>query len=73
MDVKSFELSKVKRTMLRLIKATCAIAAEEIGKEKAGRTSETAQKRYEELIAEKYRVYQHSFSNTPLIYSGDGI
>ena len=35
--------------------------------------TQNAQKRYEELIAEKYRVYQHSFSNTPLIYSGDGI
>ncbi len=38
--------------MQRLIKTACAIAAEEIGEEKAGRIAEAAQKRYEELLAE---------------------
>ncbi|MBR2255870.1 MAG: hypothetical protein IJ899_00720 [Blautia sp.] len=38
--------------MQRLIKDSCAIAAEEIGKEKAGRIAEVAQKRCEELLAE---------------------
>ncbi len=38
--------------MHRLIKSTCAIAAEEIGEEKAGRIAQAAQKRYEELLAE---------------------
>ncbi len=38
--------------MHRLIKTTCAIAAEEIGKHKASRIAEAAQKRYEELLAE---------------------
>jgi hypothetical protein len=36
----------------RLIRTTCAIAAEEIGKEKADRIAASAQKRYEELLAE---------------------
>ena len=40
------------RGMQRLIKDSCAIAAEEIGKEKAGRIADAAQKRYEELLAE---------------------
>ncbi len=35
-----------------MIKATCTIAAEEIGKDKAGRIAEAAQKRYEELLNE---------------------
>lgn len=38
--------------MHRLIKAVCAIAAEEIGMEKAGRIAAAAQKRYEELCTE---------------------
>ena len=38
--------------MQRLIKTACAIAAEEIGKQKADRIAEAAQKRYEELLAE---------------------
>ena len=38
--------------MQRLIKATCAIAAEEIGKEKSHRIAAAAQKRYEELLEE---------------------
>lgn len=42
----------MKRKIQRLIKNTCAIAAEEIGKEKADRIAEAAQRRYEELLAE---------------------
>ena len=38
--------------MNRLIKTTCAIAAEEIGADKADRIAAAAEKRYEELIAE---------------------
>ncbi len=38
--------------MPRLIKATCAIAAEEIGKERAKRIAARAQHRYEELCRE---------------------
>ncbi len=38
--------------MQKLIKTSCAIAAEEIGKEKADRIAEAAQTRYEELLAE---------------------
>lgn len=38
--------------MHRLIKATCVIAAEEIGKERAERITAKAQKRYEELCRE---------------------
>jgi len=38
--------------MQRLIKATCAIAAEEIGIEKGYKIACAAQKRYEELLAE---------------------
>lgn len=41
--------------MQRLIKGACTIAAEEIGKEKADRIAEAAQKRYEEfLVATSY-------------------
>ena len=36
----------------RLIKTTCNIAAADIGKQKAGRIAEAAQKRYEELCSE---------------------
>lgn len=38
--------------MQRLIKASCAIAAKELGKEKAETIAEAAQKRYEELLIE---------------------
>lgn len=38
--------------MQKLIRTSCAIAAEEIGKEKADRIAYAAQKRYEELLAE---------------------
>ena len=38
--------------MQRLIRAVCAIAAEDIGKESAERIAEAAQKRYEELCKE---------------------
>ncbi|MGX8719961.1 MAG: hypothetical protein ACSW79_02615, partial [Eubacteriales bacterium] len=38
--------------MHRLIKATCAIAAEEIGKARAACIAAKAQKRYEELCRE---------------------
>ena len=38
--------------MQRLIRSTCKIAAEEIGKERAGRIAARAQKRYEELCRE---------------------
>ena len=38
--------------MHRLIKATCAIAAEDIGKARAARIAAKAQKRYEELCRE---------------------
>jgi len=38
--------------MHRLIKATCAIAAEEIGREQAERIAAKAQKRFEELCRE---------------------
>nr|MCR5279806.1 L-2-amino-thiazoline-4-carboxylic acid hydrolase [Lachnospiraceae bacterium] len=38
--------------MQRLIKATCAIAAEEIGEEQGKRIAVAAQKRYEELLEE---------------------
>ena len=38
--------------MHRLIKATCAIAAEEIGDARAGRIAAKAQKRYAELCRE---------------------
>lgn len=38
--------------MHRLIKTSCAVAAEELGNEKASKIAETAQKRYEQLLAE---------------------
>ena len=38
--------------MQKLIKTTCAIAAEEIGKERAGHIAVKAQKRYQELCLE---------------------
>jgi len=38
--------------MQRLIKATCAIAAEEIGEEKSRKIAVAAQRRYEELLEE---------------------
>lgn len=38
--------------MRRLIKTACAIAAEEIGKEKAAKIAEAAQRRYEALLIE---------------------
>lgn len=38
--------------MQRLIKSACAIAAENIGKERASRIARKAQKRYEALCAE---------------------
>jgi hypothetical protein len=38
--------------MQKLIKTSCAIAAEEIGKEKADRIADAAQKRYEDLLTE---------------------
>ena len=38
--------------MQKLIKSSCAIAAEEIGKEKAKRIAKAAQNRYKELLAE---------------------
>lgn len=38
--------------MQRLIKTTCAIAAEDLGKEKAEKIAEAAQRRYEELLNE---------------------
>ena len=38
--------------MNRMIKAACAIAAEEIGREKADRTARSAQRLYEELLKE---------------------
>ncbi|MBQ4426185.1 MAG: hypothetical protein II881_00330 [Oscillospiraceae bacterium] len=38
--------------MQRLIKSTCKIAAEEIGKERAGRIAAKAQRRFEELCQE---------------------
>lgn len=38
--------------MQRLIKTTCAIAAEEIGKDKGYKIADAAQKRYEELLEE---------------------
>ena len=38
--------------MQRLIKSTCKIVAEEIGKERAGRIAAKAQRRFEELCQE---------------------
>ena len=38
--------------MQKLIRTACAIAAEEIGAEKAGRAARAAQRRYEELLSE---------------------
>ena len=38
--------------MQRLIKGTCAIAAEDIGEDKGNKTAAAAQKRYEELLIE---------------------
>ena len=38
--------------MQRLIKTSCAIAAEELGKEKAAKIAEAAQRRYEALLIE---------------------
>ena len=38
--------------MQRLIKSACAIAAEDIGKERAARIAQNAQKQYEALRAE---------------------
>jgi len=38
--------------MQKLIQTTCAIAAEELGAERADRIAHSAQKRYEELLAE---------------------
>lgn len=38
--------------MQRLIKSACAIAAQDIGKERAARIAQNAQKRYEALRAE---------------------
>ena len=38
--------------MQKLIKTTCAIAAEDIGRARAGRIAVKAQKRYEELCLE---------------------
>ena len=38
--------------MQRLIKTACAVAAEDIGRERAARIAEKAQKRYEALCAE---------------------
>ena len=38
--------------MQKLIKGTCSIAAEEIGKDRAARIASAAQKRYAELCTE---------------------
>ncbi|MBR2677196.1 MAG: hypothetical protein IKE28_09840 [Solobacterium sp.] len=40
------------RIIQRLIRTSCAIANEDLVKEKAGRIAETAQRRYEELLIE---------------------
>ena len=47
--------------MHRLIKATCAIAAEEIGKARAARIAARAQKRYEELCRENKKPQDKYF------------
>ena len=50
-DTRSSRLLK-EISMQRLIKGACAIAAEDIGKERAARIAQNAQKRYEALRAE---------------------
>lgn len=62
--------------MQRLIKTACAIAAEEIGEEKAGRIAEAAQKRYEEhtvIVVSNYDKDNDVYVGLPAVLNKNGV